>query len=338
MYLSIQYLRALAAFMVLLTHASFKLQSNGSDLLSWFNIGGYGVDLFFIISGFIMCLTVQNKAINFKSFMKSRVIRIIPLYWLMTSLALIIYLINPSLVNSSGGETSVVSSYLLIPDGSKYLVNNGWTLSYEFFFYLVFSFFLFDKSKQKLFTSITLIFLFIMGLVFKFEEALMQFATSPLLLEFVMGIVAYELIRKFKFSICFSFLLLFFGLALLIYMNESNYYNVTFGKALTSGIPMFFVFLGFVGLESKIKKSTIYFELGMSSYSLYLVHPFSLAAVTFIFKYLGILSFSGFYFFAMVTVSLISGWLCYYYVEKRLDRLFRSKKKVSAPTNKMLAS
>ncbi|MEI8617879.1 acyltransferase family protein [Pseudoalteromonas sp. B193] len=73
MHLSIQYLRALAAFMVLLTHTSFKLENNGSDLLSWFNIGGYGVDLFFIISGFIMCLTVQNKKINFTTFMKLRV-------------------------------------------------------------------------------------------------------------------------------------------------------------------------------------------------------------------------------------------------------------------------
>ncbi|MEI8622584.1 acyltransferase [Pseudoalteromonas sp. B129b] len=149
MYLSIQYLRALAALMVLLTHTSFKLENNGSDLLSWFNIGGYGVDLFFIISGFIMCLTVQDKKINFTTFMKQRVIRIIPLYWLMTSVALIIFFINPSLVNSSGGVTSIISSYLLIPDGTKYLVNNGWTLSYEFFSTLFFLFFYLIKESKN---------------------------------------------------------------------------------------------------------------------------------------------------------------------------------------------
>lgn len=336
MYLSIQYLRALAAFMVLLTHTSFKLENNGSDLLSWFNIGGYGVDLFFIISGFIMCLTVQDKKINFTTFMKQRVIRIIPLYWLMTSVALIIFFINPSLVNSSGGVTSIISSYLLIPDGTKYLVNNGWTLSYEFFFYFIFSLFLFDKGKQKLFTSIVLMTLFIFGVILNFDLPILKFITSPLLLEFIMGILAFEFIKKYKFKASISLLLLLFGFALLIFMNESGYYNAIFGKALTSGVPMFFVFLGFVSLESRVRKKKFYLELGMSSYSLYLVHPFTLAAITFIFKYLGIINLSVLYFFSMIGASLLSGWLCYFFIEKKLDTLIRSKKKLNIKTEKVL--
>ena len=101
MYLSIQYLRALAAIMVVIAHSNHKAMIYNVDLLNFVKIGGGGVDLFFIISGFIMCLTVDRNRQSFTSFMKSRVIRIAPLYWILTCVALTIYLINPNLVKSS---------------------------------------------------------------------------------------------------------------------------------------------------------------------------------------------------------------------------------------------
>ena len=54
--------------------------------------------------------------------------------------ALIVFLISPNLINSSGGETGIFESFFLIPNGSKFLINNGWTLSYEFYYYFIFSF------------------------------------------------------------------------------------------------------------------------------------------------------------------------------------------------------
>ncbi|MFQ1045286.1 acyltransferase family protein [Acinetobacter sp. NIOH-H-8] len=58
---SVQFLRGIAALMVVISHTSFKGQQYSVDTLQWYHIGGSGVDLFFIISGFIMCYTTYNR-------------------------------------------------------------------------------------------------------------------------------------------------------------------------------------------------------------------------------------------------------------------------------------
>lgn len=325
MFISVQYLRAIAAFMVLLTHSAFKLKSNGSTLLDWYNIGGYGVDLFFIISGFIMCLTIERKKDSFISFMKKRIVRIIPLYWVLTSVALLGFLLVPSIVNSSGGETSIIASYFLIPSASKYLINNGWTLSFEFYFYLIFSLCFVFGSFQKQITSLILVFMVIIGAFYSFQTTLLTFLTSPLILEFVLGIIAYKLVRDYKprIAICVFFILL--GIAGLIQVNSFWKWDTVFGNSLNGGLPMFFIFIGMVLMERKVKMIKPLYELGMSSYSLYLLHPFTLALVTITFKKLELIDYSLIYLATMLISSLVMGWLCYYYLETKLDKLIRNR-------------
>ncbi|NJN75784.1 MAG: acyltransferase [Synechococcaceae cyanobacterium RL_1_2] len=88
---SVQYMRAIAALLVVIGHAAWKGEQYSYDPLFWFQIGGSGVDLFFIISGYIMCYTVDKKKINLFNFIKARIVRIMPLYWILTSLALIAF-------------------------------------------------------------------------------------------------------------------------------------------------------------------------------------------------------------------------------------------------------
>lgn len=325
MFISVQYLRAIAAFMVLLSHSVFKLESNGSTLLDWYQIGGYGVDLFFIISGFIMCLTIERNKDSFFLFMKKRIIRIIPLYWVLTSVALVIFLLLPSAVNSSGGETSVIASYFLIPNGSKYLINNGWTLSYEFYFYFIFSLCFAFGSFHKQITSFLLVFLALIGIVFSFQNPLLTFMTNPILLEFVSGIIAFKLIRNYRPSISLCIFFIFLGVAGLIQVNSFGGATTALGRSLNGGLPMFFIFIGLVYLERRVKMNKPLYELGMSSYSLYLLHPFSLALVTIVFKKLEIIDYSLIYLVTMLITSLIMGWLCYYYLEMKLDKLIRNR-------------
>ncbi|MGF1698656.1 acyltransferase [Vibrio lamellibrachiae] len=328
MYISVQYLRAFAAILVLLTHTAFKLETHSDNIIDWFNIGTYGVDLFFIISGFIMCLTVERKTLNFSTFMKARFVRILPLYWLLTTVALVIFLVKPSLVNSSGGVTSVWGSYSLIPNGDRFLISNGWTLSYEFFFYLIFSSFLFLGKLQKILTSFSIVFLSVVGLLVVTTNPYFEFVTSSLLLEFVMGILCYEVIKRKIINKKVAVLLILFALLLLIFFNNHGPVDSPLGSSLHAGLPMMMLFLGFVSLESVIPKNKIIYELGMASYSLYLLHPFVLSFVTVVIKALGLSDMPFIYMSAMLIGSCISGWLCYQIVELGLD------KKIKAIINK----
>jgi exopolysaccharide production protein ExoZ len=102
---SIQIMRGIASLLVLLNHISVKGYQYGNGALKGFSVGGAGVDLFFIISGYIM-----DQRLNFSQFIIRRIKRIIPLYWLVTTIALIVYLYKPNLINSSGGKTGILVS------------------------------------------------------------------------------------------------------------------------------------------------------------------------------------------------------------------------------------
>jgi exopolysaccharide production protein ExoZ len=90
-FLSIQYLRALAALSVVLFH---EAENSGYS----FPVGQAGVDLFFVISGFIICVVTESKEADPSRFFWRRLARIVPLYWCATFLTVIICLIRPHLL------------------------------------------------------------------------------------------------------------------------------------------------------------------------------------------------------------------------------------------------
>src|SRR3954469_8632250 len=87
---SIQYLRGVAALFVVLYHSRMQIHEYASVLDSGFwEFGSAGVDIFFVISGFVMWVSTHSREMTSFSFIKNRIIRIVPLYWLVT---LVIYL------------------------------------------------------------------------------------------------------------------------------------------------------------------------------------------------------------------------------------------------------
>lgn len=102
--------------------------------------GQFGVDIFFVISGFVMTLIVENGQ-KPATFLLKRVLRILPLYWILTTCLLILAIIKPELLNSTTANfTNYVKSIFFIPyfkeNGSlSPLLALGWTLNYEVFFY-----------------------------------------------------------------------------------------------------------------------------------------------------------------------------------------------------------
>ena len=148
----VQALRGIAALLVMLAHLyDAELKYSPDQFLGgWTIYGNAGVDLFFLISGFIMVYVTSNRDRGFKpalEFLVSRAGRIYPLYWIVTLAVLVVAFIRPSMVFSSREIDPVLwKSLLLVPDLTPPLLLVGWTLIFEMYFYLVFSCLMFFKK------------------------------------------------------------------------------------------------------------------------------------------------------------------------------------------------
>ena len=143
---SLQYLRFFAAILVVLAHTTDSLYLTlSNDNFGIFTRGGRGVDIFFVISGFIMIYITQNKGISGFQFIISRLTRVAPLYWFFTSLMIFATIFLSGMVNSNSIDLySILTSYIFIPwvhpsNGDvQPILRQGWTLNLEFFFYIIF--------------------------------------------------------------------------------------------------------------------------------------------------------------------------------------------------------
>ena len=182
---SVQYLRAVAALSVVLFHQTIPL----------FVVYGYhGVDVFFILSGFIMICLTQDRVVSSKDFLFQRAARIIPLYWLATGLSFLLACLGLRIWGASTDLGLLAKSLLFVPctnaDGRNWpTLYVGWTLNFEIFFYAVFAVVLLLPQRVRV---VTLAFVF-MGLVafnavFRSANPVIATYTDPIILEFLIGI------------------------------------------------------------------------------------------------------------------------------------------------------
>ena len=157
----IQWLRAAAAALVVVEHAKNAISTEFLGLhpdrspLSFFPFSA-GVDIFFVISGFIMAYSsaaLFERQGGRRIFLLRRVARIVPIYWLVTSLMLLMFAAMGSRMWSESGWSTIAAAYLFIPaanpDGAPFpLLVIGWTLNYEMAFYVVFALFI-GCSRRK---------------------------------------------------------------------------------------------------------------------------------------------------------------------------------------------
>ncbi len=150
---SIQALRAGAALVVTFGHLEHEAATLPAAVASGFapvllDLTGAGVDLFFIISGFVMVHASRDlfgRSGAAPLFLARRLARIVPLYWMVTTLFLLTMLAAHVLSSAVPTAGEVVQSYLFVPYSPRVggpmqpVYKLGWTLNYEMFFYLVFS-------------------------------------------------------------------------------------------------------------------------------------------------------------------------------------------------------
>ncbi len=314
---SVQALRGLAALAVMIAHLrSVDAKHSGElPILSevWIN-GVSGVDLFFVISGFIMVWVSGDMARGVGSvgrFLFSRITRIYPLWWLFASVMAVYFWVaygvpwdaeNLAKFQISGPQ-HLAASYALLPQETFPVLGVGWTLVHEMYFYLGFALLLFLPPRWRI-ASLALwgagiIWGSLAGLSASFAGNLLELAFYPMTFEFIMGAFVAVAIKVgwHRFgavtaslgAIGYVAVFLSFdfttGGPLLAALNleNANAFTLGWGRTLFFGIPAALLLHGLVSLElnGRITRFIpgLAVRIGDWSYALYLCHMLVLSAV-----------------------------------------------------------
>lgn len=266
---SVQALRAVAAVAVVCNH--IPALANGA----------YGVDLFFIISGFIVC---HVAAADPGRFMAKRLMRVVPLYWVCTIALFFLAWFAPQLVQFTRADwTELGKSLFFIPylksSGKVYpLLYLGWTLNYEMMFYLLFALSLLIAPQRPQWVAAPLLLtLFALGQLVTFDSVPLRFWTEPIVIEFVFGMLAYSIWRRGWLALLNPVvaLLLAIGAFVLLVLIHPDGENQ---RVWTWGPLALVVFLATLSLENRWRVPTLWLLIGNASYSLYLTHQYIIAA------------------------------------------------------------
>ena len=311
MILNIQYLRAFAAINVVFLHVLIGAESYNrpAEILSFFgNWGANGVDIFFVISGFVMIYTQINNPKNILTFYKSRLIRIVPIYWIITTFIIFLYYFFPEIFKSLKIDIyRAVSSFLFLsqPTNNGYpIINIGWTLEWEMLFYLIFGFSIYFKKIEKVIFCV----LIMMITIFTFTKTFF-------FLEFFIGVLIGYIHHKFKLSHkkgVFIFIIGFF----LLFLSLNHQLQLTYDRLFIWGLPASLIVFGAV--YTKSFKNKLLYYLGNASYSIYLVQILTVPGFYKLISYLQIKFQNDILSLICLILSITFGCFFHTYVEKKI--------------------
>lgn len=331
---TIQYARAVAALMVVVFHLKPQLQRMGAELDAWPHWLASGVDVFFVISGFIMWWTTRDAVVSPGDFVRRRIERIVPLYWIITTFYVLVLLVAPRLMQTGALDwPHVLSSYLFLPyphpvvDLMHPLVTPGWTLNYEMFFYVIFAAALFAPREIRLpLIAVTLVGLVVAGVALQPQNRFLGVYTSSLLLEFLLGVVVAELVLR-RVLIPAAAALPAAVVAFACIPALGGFADDEM-RGFVWGPPAAVFVFAIVSLElgGRAFRSATLLLLGDASYSIYLSHQLTLSAAgqawRRAFDDASAAGRAGFCLAAMLA-AVIVGLACYRFVERPANRLAR---------------
>lgn len=288
--LTLQALRALAACAVVLFHALDAAERyTGLALgpLAVFElIGSAGVDLFFVISGFVMIYTTRalpKSPASASYFMMRRVVRIVPLYWLLSLLMAFLLLALPQAFNRLEFQPAhLAASLFFIPWPNNLgepfpILGVGWSLNYEMFFYVIMALVLWCARLRLLTLTLVMVPLALIGMAVRPQHLIVQALTHNILLEFWMGAVVAELVHRRRLP--YPRLLAAAGLAIFIAGVGVVSSGAEPPRAFAYGLGLAIMLAGLVAHEMQkgARVPRLLVVLGDCSYALYLIHPLVLA-------------------------------------------------------------
>jgi exopolysaccharide production protein ExoZ len=271
--LSIQYLRAAAALAVVVYHALQWLPQGG------FDVGRAGVDVFFVISGFIMWTITAGEPGRPGAFLWRRFTRVAPAYWAITLIVAAVCAAWPPFLPQVRPTPSHLALSLAFiqhrdPFGLPFpLLPPGWTLNYEALFYLIFAAGLLLPEGRRLKAVLIALLVVAAAGTFLFQ-GLYELGANPMLLQFAAGMVLARAAQmKALPGAVAGGLMLTAGLAILALMQIAGILDELWRPFLW-GVPAVLMVAGAVTLEARLGvfRSPVLKALGDASYAIYLVH------------------------------------------------------------------
>ena len=353
MLINIQILRFVAALLVVLFHSAAFLQASDTALGPLFGIGHYtgfaGVDIFFVISGFIMAWTTRGSSglSDALLFLKRRCARVYSGYWMIFFIALaLIYHFESQRLS---GIDFLRSFFLLPVDIGLLLIPVSWTLIFELFFYFMFGLLIAVAGERRPFWTRVMFFVALAWFIYsQFVrqaylpgniEAMSVFENYwafPFLLQFLAGVMLADWLADRREG--WAWPLLVAGVAGWLATGWLNYQY--FGDTLIQGhqimwrvclfgLPSLLLVAGLVRLEFQGSTGAHRFSslAGGASYALYLSHT----VVMFLAVHLGIYAaIAGMSVWAVQAIHLSLAVLMvlysfghYHWLERPAHRLFR---------------
>lgn len=319
---SIQALRALAAWIVVAHHYVQIVHGfNNKTIISSFlsNYGSIGVDIFFVISGFVIYLATIDKDVKPWKFALNRAFRIIPLYWVITLVTAIIIVSTDKLIPLTEFNTLFFIKSLFFlpaanPSGIGYfpLVTVGWTLNFEMMFYFIFSLALFFSKKTYLY--IVFISVFLLNYFLARNFVFLDFYKSKIIYEFLIGILlAISYKNGFLRSVnpFISVFIFFIGVFLIMSQGHANH------APLKNGFPCALIIAAFIQQENFFKRIPLIKKIGDYSYSTYLIH---VIVISVMFYFSNKYNLSNYLLLLSSTVSIfIISIISYRFLEKPIN-------------------
>jgi exopolysaccharide production protein ExoZ len=307
-----------------------------------FEHGALGVDLFFVISGVVIASVTTGRfgrPRNAGIFLYHRLARIFPIFWIYTTISLIAHSFNRSGRNGDDVHSyNLLASYLLIPTRLPMLLLQGWTLSYELYFYLVFFLLLLFMPERiapwllGLWGIAIIVTKLHIGLS---ASSLIQILTNPLALEFLVGCIIFHIYRRSRLHPSAGTILLLTSLlwlvAIIAYTALTHpghpewIADGPWRRPLLYGTFSALFLLGAIELERTriIRYLPILSSIGDWSYSIYLSHTLVLRPLAWLIARL-MPNHASIFLITLIGLPAVTlvGYLSYTYLERPLLTLF----------------
>lgn len=325
---SIQYLRGVAALGVVVWHAQGQVGLAETQVLQ------AGIEIFFVISGYVMWRILSERPVSPGVFLQKRLARIAPLYWLLTTIMVVLLLVAPQLLQSTRFDLPhVVASYLFVawPNpveaaGLKPVMIPGWTLNYEMAFYLLLALALMLKTAWRGAFVIGVL-LVLTALSVLPLPPIAAFYASPFMAELALGVgLAMVLPRLPQGWLRHGGLAFVLGSGLLL-AGGSMIDAEAHGRLVLLALPATLIVAGLVAVEQagRLPSIPVLKAVGDASYPFYMIHPVLLSAMAQALNLAGVEMPPWLYVATALVVTSIVGWFAHLWLERPLIAAFKPR-------------